>query len=271
MQYLSEFEILSEPIVPQNLAPGVALPFVAQGYFLLVSRLADAVTGDLNLRLSFFPSAGFPPAGSLLVDFEDGAGANQIIALAADGSVSVPIGSGKTVLFGLQPNVVNTAADGPLGTGIFGTRGYVVIDAGPGSPVGTFQLAVVPEIRSTFFSVKQQGGAPVPDFAGASEVAYVLPTASGPLLTVTKSKETKEKDKDKEASKENKDIKDRKDAHPDKQLLPEKIQPDKLVAEHPQVQSAPGIAELSQRLAALEEAMGVGRPFITGDQRPKVG
>jgi hypothetical protein len=276
MQYLSEFEILSEPIVPQALAPGVTLPFAAQGYFLLVSRLADGLAEVLNVQLTFFPSIPFPPATSLLVDYEDGAGNNQVIALAADNTVSFPIASGQTVLFGIQPDVVNTTADGPLGTGTFGSRGYVVIDAAPNqsaTAAASFQLAVVPEIRATFFSVSQPtaGGPIVPDFSGASEVAYVLPTSAGPLITVTKSKESKEKEKDKEASKDTKDVKDRKDVHPDK--IPSKdVHPDKHPVDLPQVpQQGGGIANLSQRVAALEEMVGVGSAFITPEERPKVG
>jgi hypothetical protein len=275
MQYLSEFEILSEPIVPQALAPGVTLPFVAQGYFLLVSRLADGLAEVLNVQLSFFPSIPFPPATSLLVDYEDGAGTNHVVALAAGNTVSFPIASGKTVLFGIQPDVINTAANGPLGTGSFGSRGYVVIDAAPNqsaSAAASFQLAVVPEIRSTFFSVSQPaaGGPIVPDFSGASEVAYVLPTSAGPLITLTKSKETKEKEASKD-TKDTKDVKDRKDIVrdkiPSKDVHPEKVHPDL-----PQnQQQGTGIANLSQRVAALEEMMGVASAFITPDERPKVG
>jgi hypothetical protein len=272
MQYLSEFEILSEPIVPQALAPGVTLPFVAQGYFLLVSRLADGLAEVLNVRLTFFPSIPFPPATSLLVDYEDGAGNNQLVALAADNTVSFPIASGQTVLFGIQPNVINTAAGGPLGTGSFGSRGYVVIDAAPNqsaTAAASFQLAVVPEIRSTFFSVSQStaSGPIEPNFSGASEVAYVLPTSAGPLITVAKSKESKEK----EASKDTKDVKDRKDITHDK--IPAKdVHPDKVHPDLPQTQQqGAGIANLSQRIAALEEMMGVASAFITPDQRPKVG
>jgi hypothetical protein len=267
LQYLSEFEILSEPIVPQPLAPGVTLPFVAQGYFLLVSRLADGLAEVLNVRLTFFPSIPFPPATSLLVDYEDGTGTNQLTVLAADNTVSFPIASGKTVLFGIQPDVINTNADGPLGTGTFGSRGYVVIDAAPNqaaTAAASFQLAVVPEIRSTFFSVSQPtaGGPVLPAFAGASEVAYVLPTSAGPLITLTKSKESKEK----EVSKDTKDIKDRKELHSDKPLT------DKHPPELQQVpQQDAGIATLAQRVAALEEMVGVGSAFITPDQRPKVG
>lgn len=267
MEYLSEFEILSQPIVPLQLAPGIMVPFVAQGYFLLISRLPDGIAGDLVVRLSFFPSAGFPPAASLLVDLEDGAGNNHLTALAADNSVTFPIGSGKTVLFGVQPNVVNTAADGPLGTGTFGARGYVLIEAATGSAAGNFQLAAVPQTRATFFSVGLIDGLPAPDFTGASEVAYALPTANGPLFAVTKSKESKEKEKEKEVSKDHKDGKDRKDAHPDK-LLAEK-QPADFPQGLPQAQS--GLASLAQRLSALEEMIGVAAPFINSDQRPKVG
>ncbi len=267
MQYLSEFEILSEPIVPQALAPGVTLPFVAQGYFLLISRLADGITEILNVRLTFFPSISFPPATSLLVDYEDGAGNNQLTTLAADNTVSFPIASGKTVLFGIQPNVVHTDPAGPLGTGTFGSRGYVVIDAAPdqsAAATASFQLAVVPEIRSTFFSVSQPtaNGPIIPDFAGASEVAYVLPTSAGPLITLTKTKESKEK----ETSKDTKDIKDKKEQHPDK------THPDKHPADLQQVSpQETGVATLAQRIAALEDMVGVGSAFITPDQRPKVG
>jgi hypothetical protein len=280
MQYLSEFEILSEPIVPQALAPGVTLPFVAQGYFVLVSRLADNLAEILNVRLTFFPSIPFPPATSLLVDYEDGAGNNNVAALAADNTVSFPVGSGQTVLFGIQPDVVNTAAGGPLGTGTFGSRGYVVIDTAPNQSAtanASFQLAVVPEIRSTFFSVSQPaaGGPVTPDFAGASEVAYVLPTSAGPLITVSKNKESKEKEASKD-TKESKDTKDRKDVHPDKiptkDLHPDKPVPDKNPPELPQAQpQGAGIANLSQRVAALEEMVGGASAFITPDQRPKVG
>ena len=123
----------------------------------------------------------------------------------------------------------------------------------------------MPEIRSTFFSVSQPaaGGPIVPSFSGASEVAYALPPSAGPLITVTKSKESKEK----EASKDTKDAKDRKDLRPDKTPLQ-----DKHPADLPQVQQqGAGIANLSQRLAALEEMVGVGSAFITPEERPKVG
>jgi hypothetical protein len=215
------------------------------------------------VRLTFFPSVPFPPGTSLLVDYEDGDGNNQLAVIAGDNTVSFPIASGKTVLFGIQPNVTVTDPGGPLGTGIFGSRGYVVIDAAPNQGAtanASFQLAVVPEIRSTFFSVSQPtaNGPIIPDFAGASEVAYVLPTSAGPLITVAKSKESKEK----EVSKDTKDIKDKKEQHPDK------AHPDNSQQALPQ---ETGVATLAQRIAALEDMVGVGSAFITPDQRPKVG
>jgi hypothetical protein len=264
MQYLSAFEILSQPIVPAPLTPGITLPFVAQGYFLLASRLQDTIPGDAMIKLTFFPTAGFPPATSLLVDYEDGGGANHVVAggLAPDDSVTVPIGSGKTVLIGIQPDVVNDAASGPLAGGTFGARGYVLIDTGPGSSVGTFQLAVVPEIRATFFSVTiNANGTASPNFTDASEVAYVLPTANGPMLTVTKSKEVKDKDTKERKDKEIKE-KIRKDN--DKVGKLEMISLD-------QAGDSTGVEDINQRLAALEALLGVETPFIGVDQRPKVG
>lgn len=273
MQYLSEFEILSEPIVPPPLAPGATLPFVAQGYFLLVSRLPDSNPGDLLLELTFNPTVPFPPASFLLVDYEDENGANQVTALAADNSVTFAIGSGKTVLFGIQPNVLNTAADGPLGTGGFGARGYVLIDTAPNksAAAGTYQLAVVPEIRATFFSVTTTNGTPAPNFSGASEVAYVLPTPD-PLIMLTKSKETKEKEASKDTAdkshKDTKDAKDGKHGHIEKlQQIDKNAQ--EQVTTHPH--ATPAMADLQQRVRALEELAASGTPFITGAQRPTVG
>jgi len=275
MQYLSEFEILSQPIVPPSkLPPGVSVPFVAQGYFVLITRLPDTVAGNLTVTLGFNPSVPLPTGNDsskgnpfLLVDYEGGDGTNTFLPPSTSNTYSVNIGSGQTVLFGIQPDVVNTDADGPLGTGTFGARGYVTISATGPAAGGTFQLAVVPEIRATFFSVGQAGGLPVPDFAQASQVAYVLPTSAAALITLSKSKETKEKEKDKEGSKDSKDIADSKTHSPDK-IRPDTKNPIDMVkpfGDPGQVQS------LSDRLAALESLVGTGATFITPDQRPKLG
>jgi hypothetical protein len=272
-QYLSEFEILSQSIVPPqaNVPPAIPLPFVNQGYFLLVTRLPDGIPGDLNVRLAFFPSIPFANTAFLLVDLQDEMGNTELpipfpTAPAADGSytASFPVGANRTVLFGIQPNTVDLAANGPLGTGVFGSRGYVTIDADAGSAQGSYQLAAVPEIRASFFTVTLDAqGVPTPDFTGASEVAYALPTASAALLTLTKAKETKEKEKDKEA---HKDAKDHKDVIDTKGDLIEKP---RLRDTGPQ--SEPGLASLAQRLAAIEELIGSGSAFITSAQRPPIG
>lgn len=275
MQYLSEFEILSNAIAP---VPGV--PFVIQGYFLLVSRLPDGIAGPLAIRLSFYPSVPFPPSGSpippatgsLLVDYEDGAGVQNFAVLAPDDSVTFPIDSGKTVLFGIQPNVANVAADGPLGTGAFLSRGYVMIDAASPSSIGTYQLAVVPEIRATFLSVTANpDGALNPDFSESSTVAYVLPTASGPLLTLTKTKEKFEKEKNEKVEKDGR--KEGKDKDRIKDMAKEMIfdQPFPQASAGSGPSAALGLDELSQRLAAIEEMLGSGAPFIGAAERPKVG
>lgn len=299
MQYLSEFEVLSEPIVPQPLAPGVTLPFVNQGWFLLLSRLADANPGDLQVKLTFVASGPLPTGAAavpnqdneghpfILINYETGddqqgnvprevlipgftpepgAGPNAV-------SASFPLGSGGTVLFGVQPDTVNFDPDGPLATGVFGWRGYVLIDAAEDltSRGGTFQLAAVPEIRAVFFNVTlDQQGVPTPNLAAAQEVAYALPTANGPLITLTKAKENKDKfEKEKEALKDNKDIKDRKDTKedfPDKPRLHDVVGPRT---------PAPGepveLAALAQRLAAIEALIATEQPFIEAAERPKVG
>jgi len=198
------------------------------------------------------------------VDYEGGDGTNTFLPPSASNTYSVNIGSGQTVLFGIQPDVVNTDADGPLGTGTFGARGYVTISATGPAAGGTFQLAVVPEIRATFFSVGQAGGLPVPDFAQASQVAYVLPTSAAALITLSKSKETKEKEKEKEAAKDSKDVSDK---HPEK-VRPDTKNPIDMVkpfGDPGQVQS------LADRLAALESLVGTASTFISPDQRPKLG
>ena len=271
MQYLSEFEILSEPIVPPNLLPpGVAVPFVAQGYFVLITRLPDNVAGNLTVELGFNPSSAFPAGtGFLLVDYEDGSGGNNVISLSATDTVSLPIGSGQTILFGIQPDVVNTAAAGPLGTGALGVRGYVTIGAAGPAAGGTFQLAVVPEIRATFFSVGTANNLPAPDFSGASQVAYVLPTAAAALITVSKSKETKEKEKEKEKDKEA--SKDTKDASDGGKLHLDKLHDKTPIDTFPQVQQQGQVQSLADRLAALESLVGTSSTFITPGQRPKLG
>lgn len=295
MQYLSEFEILSEPIVPPALLPpGVSVPFVAQGYFVLISRLPDDIAGDLAVRLLFFPSVPFPPAANLLVDYEDGNGVNQLVALAAN-SVDVPIGSGKTVLVGIQPNITNSDPSGPLADGQFGARGYVMIDSAAPSAQGVYQLALVPEIRATFFTLGQAGGVPAPDLTSAAEVAYVLPSPSGGLITVTKAKESKEKEpaKDGKDGKDAKDRKDNKDGIKDKEFIKdglkekdqalEKLPFDsvpKSPKENVETPSFPGnmgdpalassLASLADRLTNIEQLIAA-RAFIRPEERPAVG
>jgi hypothetical protein len=301
VQYLSEFEVLSEPIVPKNV-PGLPanaqIPFVAQGWFLLLSRLADDNPGPLHVKLIFMASGPLPVGKTtnnpnqddeansfILIDYETGDdqttnlpkevlvpsftaepthGANAV-------SVTIPIGSGGTVLIGVQPNVANADADGPLASGNFGWRGYVLIDTAtdPNSPGGTFQLAATPEIRATFLVANAQG-VPAQGFNGATHVAYALPTANGPLITLSKAKEAKDKaEKEKEASKDSKDIKDK--PHPEKPHHLDKISQLDL----PQVKEFAGdpaaLAALSRRLAALEALIATNKPMIAADERPQVG
>jgi hypothetical protein len=172
------------------------------------------------------------------------------------------------VLVGVQPNVANADADGPLGAGNFGWRGYVLIDAAAdtNSHGGMFQLAATPEIRATFLVANAQG-LPAQGFNGATQVAYALPTANGPLITLSKAKEQKDKaEKEKEVSK---DIKDK--PHPEKVNLLDKV----TIHDLPQVKEPAGettaLEAMARRLAALEALIATNKPMIGAEERPALG
>lgn len=281
VQYLSEFELLSQPIVPAaGIPPGGSVPFVLQGYFCLISRLVDSNVGDLNVELTFFPTPAFPAATGniatdpLIADFQDETGATQL-NLSFSNSITVPIGSGKTVLVGLQPNFANTAILGAAGQ--FGVRGYVTIDTAS-SPVagGMYQLAVTPQIRAVFAPLDP--AKPSVDLSHAESIAYCLPSGNQVILTLTKDKETKEKEATKD-SKDSKDVKDAKERIKDKDRTKEGVKDKDAqkegIVERPPVQLAGDPqnveASLSERLAALEALVGSGQTFIPAAQRPPVG
>ena len=84
-----------------------------------------------------------------------------------------------------------------------------------------------------------------------------------------KVKEKDKEEKEKEQSKDLKDIKERKEIHPDK-LPPDKIPPEVLPA------AAPGdmgalLQQLTMRLDAIEQRLATGQSFIGAEERPAVG
>lgn len=89
------------------------------------------------------------------------------------------------------------------------------------------------------------------------------------LSQKTKEKDGKDGGKDKEASKDSKDLKDRKDAKEGSKEV-EKTPKDK---EHEAMAlpMAMEVDEISQRLSAIEQALAVGRAFISPSERPTVG
>jgi hypothetical protein len=179
MPYLSEFEILSEYIVPPALLPpGATVPFALKGYFVQLSRLAgDGHAGNLVIQLTFFPTAPFPPAANILVDEQSAAGGTNVLALNPQNQVQVAIPPGKTVLVGIQPNFTDSTSTGPLVTP-FASRGYVTFEAVAPSPAGFYQLGIAPESRAVFCILQAGTSGPVPDFSAASDIAYPLPTPS---------------------------------------------------------------------------------------------
>ena len=189
MQYLSEFEVLAQPIVPgAGIPPGGKVPFVAQGYFCLLSRLPDDDSGKIDVVLTFHPSPAFPASTGvlttdpLIADYQDENGVTQL-KLDFTNSLSVPIRSGKTVLFGLQPNIANLGIFAPAGQ--FGVRGYVTIDVvQTGTTRETYELAAAPEIRASFFAVDPMH--PVVDLDNTPDIAYCLPVQHGGRLSITK-------------------------------------------------------------------------------------
>jgi hypothetical protein len=191
MQYLSEFEVLAQPIVPgAGIPPGGKVPFVAQGYFCLLSRLPDDDKGDVDVVLTFHPTPAFPASTGvlttdpLIADFQDENGTTQL-NLDFTNSISVPVSSGKTVLFGLQPNIANVGIFAPAGQ--FGVRGYVTIDVvQKGQARETYELAAAPEIRASFFTIDPAN--PVVDLDNTPDIAYCLPVRDGGRVTITKGK-----------------------------------------------------------------------------------
>ncbi len=193
MHYLSEFEVLAQPIVPgAGVPPGGKVPFVAQGYFCLLSRLPDDDGGKADVVLTFHPSPGFPASTDvlttdpLIADYQDENGVTQL-KLDFTNTLTVPIRSGKTVLFGLQPNIANLGIFAP--TGQFGVRGYVTIDVvrKEGGPE-KYELAAAPQIRASFFSIDLSD--PVVDLDNTPDIAYCLPVQNGGRLSITKGKFT---------------------------------------------------------------------------------
>ncbi len=187
MQYLSEFEVLAQPIVPAAGIPlGGTVPFVAQGYFCLLSRLPDD-DAKVNVVLTFHPSPAFPKATGvlttdpLIADYQDEDGVTQL-KLDFTNSLSVPIASGKTVLFGLQPNIANLGIFAPAGQ--FGVRGYVTIDVDQrGNARETYELAAAPQIRASFLRIDPMH--PVVDLDNTPDIAYGLPVQNGGRLSIT--------------------------------------------------------------------------------------
>ncbi len=274
MQYLSEFEILSQPIVPAaGIPPGGSVPFVIQGYFCLISRLADNISGDLNVSLTFYPTPAFPASTGavatdpLIADVEDETG-NNVLNLNFANTIVVAIGSGKTVLVGIQPNIANTAIFSTAGQ--YAVRGYVMIDVATSpAPQGMYQLAVAPEIRATFAAIDPN--APMVGLAGAQNIAYCLPVSNGGLVTLTKGKEAKEK----EQSKDQKDVKERKETLKDRKEFKEQLL-EKLIDQRPPLgdpePAQNALTSLSERMAALEALVGgTGQTFISPERRPELG
>jgi hypothetical protein len=255
----------------------------------LISRLADGKSGDLNVELTFFPTPSFPTAtgGSFadifLVDFQDENGLTELAMSFTSNTVVVPIGSGKTVLVGLQPNAqsaalytaANAAAQNPATTPPVAARGYVMIDVTGGTnsaPAGVYNLVVTPEIRATFLTVTLPN--PPANLLNVQTVAYSLPTPNAGLVTLTKTKDTKDKDtkdiKDKDHKEIAKEIADGKSGTRDK--ISEKDIIDGRPNPEPQSAGDPaGIQGLADRLAALEDLVGSKAPFIKAGERPKVG
>lgn len=90
------------------------------------------------------------------------------------------------------------------------------------------------------------------------------------LQQKTKEKEGKDGGKDKEASKDTKDAKDRKDTKEGAKEV-EKIPKDKEHEAMVQQPMAMEVDQLSQRVAAVEQALAVGQAFISPSERPAVG
>jgi hypothetical protein len=193
MPYLSQFEVLATPIFPP--VEPEAVPFVIQGYFVLISRLEDGHAGDLQVELNFFATPGFPAAtgGALadlfLVDYQNETGTTSLAATFTGDKLVVPVGSGKTVLAGIQPNAALPAlyaAAGAIAPNAppIAARGYVTIDIAKsspgGAPAGEYTLAVTPEIRATFLTVTLPN--PPANLLNAQTVAYSLPTPNGGVI-----------------------------------------------------------------------------------------
>ena len=145
MPYLSQFEVLATPIFPP--VEPEAVPFVIQGYFVLISRLQDSHAGDLQVELNFFATPSFPAAtgGALadlfLVDYQNESGTTSLATTFTGDKLVVPIGSGKTVLAGIQPNAASPALYAAAGAVApnappIAARGYVTIDIAKSLPGG---------------------------------------------------------------------------------------------------------------------------------------
>ncbi len=82
-----------------------------------------------------------------------------------------------------------------------------------------------------------------------------------------KLKEKDKEEKEKEASKETKDAKDGPKEH--KEVLIDKVPPEGPPL--PTVDPAGALHQLALRLDAVEQRLGTGQPFISGEERPDVG
>ncbi|WP_218082801.1 hypothetical protein [Anthocerotibacter panamensis] len=162
MAILSSFEILVQPIIPSAVAPsGVPDPLVVQGYFLVLSNLANSSAVSLEFTPTLLSggknplaSGAVPPFGAVTA-FLDTTGFQFLpLAITTSGTAKTNfnLGPGVTATFLLQPDVSPLTVFPPKPNLSYEARGFINIAASSGS-----QLLVSSQIRGTFLQPLASG------------------------------------------------------------------------------------------------------------------
>jgi len=177
--FLSQFELLFEPITPKapppiNPSPAVPDPVIVQAYFVLISNVGPA---PLDLSLKF--TSTLPLMGNTITifDIDNQFPPNNNKAEPYPASNVVTLGTlapTETGLFLLQPDIAELlktlSPPGDITAADYAARGYAEVTA----PVG--RALITPQTRGTFLS--QSSILPLALNVIAQE-AYTLPIPQG--------------------------------------------------------------------------------------------
>ena len=190
MTFLSSFELLFEPIIPQppniisgQINPtGAPDPLVIQSFFALISNIGSsaatlqlAFTASNEYNLKFTDTfAVFDTDNQKFTAITPSIITNATTTTAV---VNVSINPGVTGIFLLQPNIaalLGGAITVPINTAktIFGVRGFVEVNKIGGNASGEFLIS--PQTRGTFIDPKTGNV--------LAEEAYPLPTTNSTNL-----------------------------------------------------------------------------------------